>query len=177
MTAAKPTLIQNFINGKFVAPKSESYLDSFNPANGTVNALVPDSNSADVEAAVQSAELAFLDWSCTTRAHRAAIMNKVADLLEARLEEFALAESQDQGKPVSLARTVDIPRACYNFRYFAGKILYEGQRCTELDGIAYSYTVQDPVGVAALISPWNLPLYLLTWKIAPCIACKIKVNV
>lgn len=149
--------------------------------------LVPDSDSTDVDLAVQAAKLAFEKWSRMTRKQRSDIMNKIAELLEDRLEgwfelvllsfwclyaiEFAKAESKDQGKPVSLAMAVDIPRVIYNFRYFAGKILYLEDKKTELDGLnAINYVQRMPIGVAGLISPWNLPLYLLTWKIAPCIA-------
>ena len=164
------TLIQNFINGEFLAPKNGLYLESLNPALGETNAFIPDSQAEDVDLAVKAAEQAFIHWSQTTRQHRSNIMNKIADILEERLEEFAIMESQDQGKPLELARKVDIPRAIYNFRYFSTVILHEEGRVSELDGVAYSYTTSNPVGVAALISPWNLPLYLLTWKIAPCIA-------
>ncbi|KAJ3316432.1 Aldehyde dehydrogenase 8 member A1, partial [Gonapodya sp. JEL0774] len=113
---------------------------------------------------------AFPDWSATPRSARAAFLNRIADSIEARLEEFALAESTDQGKPVSLARNVDIPRAVANFRYFAGRLAYDEEKVSRIDGVAWTYTQHQPVGVAGLISPWNLPLYLLTWKIAPAIA-------
>ncbi|KAJ3415031.1 Aldehyde dehydrogenase 8 member A1 [Chytridiales sp. JEL 0842] len=132
--------------------------------------MVPDSTSPDVDAAVESATKAFPGWSQTTRAERSRLMMKVADLLEARLEEFAIAESRDQGKPISLARTVDIPRAVHNFRFFASYILHMGEKKTDLDGVAINYVQRVPVGVAGLISPWNLPLYLATWKIAPAMA-------
>jgi aminomuconate-semialdehyde/2-hydroxymuconate-6-semialdehyde dehydrogenase len=98
------------------------------------------------------------------------LLNKIADLVESRLEEFAAAESKDQGKPLSLARTVDIPRVISNFRFFAGAILHHQETASEMDGTAANYTVRTPVGVCGLISPWNLPLYLLTWKIAPALS-------
>lgn len=120
--------------------------------------------------AVEAASNAFESWSQTTRQSRYKILIKIADILESRLDEFALAESKDQGKPLSLAKSVDIPRAIYNFRFFGSSILYQTTHASELDGIAHSYVVREPAGVCALISPWNLPLYLLTWKIAPCIA-------
>ena len=164
-----PIRILNFVNGKFVEPVKSKYLDSFNPALGTINGKIPDSTKEDVDLAVEAADQAFKSWSQTTRSYRSKIMNKIADFLESRLHEFAELESQDQGKPLSLALAVDIPRAVYNFRFFASAILHGEGRVTELDGIAISYTRSEPVGVAALISPWNLPLYLLTWKIAPCI--------
>ncbi|RKO86923.1 aldehyde dehydrogenase domain-containing protein [Blyttiomyces helicus] len=162
--------LANFIDGKLVAPAEGIYIDSLNPATGEVNGKVPDSTAKDVNLAVEAANRAFPSWSKTTRAYRSALMIKVADLLEQKLEEFALEESKDQGKPVSLARTVDIPRAIYNFRFFANSILNRHEKATELDGIALNYVHRTSAGVAGLISPWNLPLYLLTWKIAPAMA-------
>jgi aminomuconate-semialdehyde/2-hydroxymuconate-6-semialdehyde dehydrogenase len=162
--------ISNFIGGKYVAPCKGKYLDNFNPSTGLVYSLVPDSSGEDVEAAVAAAQQAFPEWSKKTPLQRSQILNRVADLLEQRLQQFAEAESKDQGKPVKLAKTVDIPRAISNFRFFAGNILFHEERACDTDGIAMNYTVRHPVGVAGLISPWNLPLYLLTWKIAPCIA-------
>ncbi|KAI9348275.1 aldehyde dehydrogenase domain-containing protein [Zopfochytrium polystomum] len=169
---APPLILQNFIGGAFVptANPSTGYFDSPNPATGEVYARVPDSDAADIDAAVDAAAKAFPAWSSTTRAHRSAVMLKIAQLLEDRLEEFAVAESQDQGKPVSLARQVDIPRAIHNFRFFATYILHMEEKKTELDHVAINYTQKVPVGVAGLISPWNLPLYLATWKLAPAIA-------
>ncbi|KAJ3355173.1 Aldehyde dehydrogenase 8 member A1 [Kappamyces sp. JEL0680] len=164
-----PFKVLNFIDGKFKQPTSTQFIESFNPSNLSVNALIADGNEADVNDAVAAARAAFLSWSETGKVYRSNLLLQIARLIEERLEEFALAESQDQGKPLSLARTVDIPRAVHNFRFFATAILHETHVFSELDG-AHSYVIQDPVGVAALISPWNLPLYLLTWKIAPCLA-------
>ncbi|KAM9315954.1 HBS1-like protein [Gastrophryne carolinensis] len=126
----------------------------------------------EVDAAVKAAKAAFPIWSSKSPQDRSAAMNKLADLLENRLEEFAQAESRDQGKTMTFARTVDIPRSVYNFRFFASSILHHVTECTQMDHVnCMNYTVRTPVGVAGLISPWNLPLYLLTWKIAPAIAC------
>ncbi|KAF9971647.1 Aldehyde dehydrogenase 8 member A1, partial [Actinomortierella ambigua] len=163
--------INNFINNEHVPPVSGNYFDTYEPAKGTPHAHIPDSTKADVDLAFEAASKAFPGWSTTSRAQRAAIMYRIADLIEARLDEFARAESKDQGKPVELARTVDIPRAAANFRFFAGRILHAVEEAGELPGVGFSYVQRMPVGVAGLISPWNLPLYLLTWKIAPCIAC------
>ncbi|KAF9924539.1 Aldehyde dehydrogenase 8 member A1 [Linnemannia zychae] len=165
------TTINNFINNEFVEPSDGNYFDTFNPSVGAPHARIPDSTAADVELAYTNASAAFRIWSKTTKAERAQIMYRIADLIDARQDEFARAESMDQGKPISLAKTVDIPRAAYNFRFFAGQILHTVDEAAELDGVGYSYTQRMPIGVAGLISPWNLPLYLLTWKIAPCIAC------
>jgi len=146
------------------------YFDTFNPSTGQRLTQIPHSSSEDVHRAVCSAKAAFPSWSATPAPQRSIYLSRIADLIESRLEEFAQAESMDQGKPVSLARTVDIPRAIQNFRFFAGAILHEESMSTHLDGVAINYVVQQPLGVAGLISPWNLPLYLLTWKIAPAIA-------
>ncbi|CAH1247981.1 ALDH8A1 [Branchiostoma lanceolatum] len=163
-------VLQNFIDGQLVG--TENHIDSYNPSTGEVYAKVPDSGEAEVNAAVQAAKAAFPGWSETPAAERSRILNQIADLIENHSEEFVQAESRDQGKPVSLARAVDIPRAIYNFRFFATTILHKTESATYLENMqATNYTVRTPVGVAGLISPWNLPLYLLTWKIAPAIAC------
>ncbi|KAJ3068462.1 Aldehyde dehydrogenase 8 member A1 [Podochytrium sp. JEL0797] len=160
----------NNIDGAFVPPSNGSFFASPNPSDGTINALVPDSTTSDVDAAVAAAKRAFLLWSKTTRDQRSAVLLKIADLIDARLDEFAEAESRDQGKPVWLAKKVDIPRASYNFRYFATAILHMDEKKTEMDGVSLNYVQRYPAGVAALVSPWNLPLYLATWKLAPAIA-------
>ncbi|KAI8847437.1 Aldehyde/histidinol dehydrogenase [Chytridium lagenaria] len=165
-----PLQLQNFIDGGFHAPKSGAYINSLNPARGTVYALVPDSTEPDIELAVAAASKAFESWSQTTRQERSAFMNKIADLIESRLDEFAEAESKDQGKPFALAKRVDIPRVIHNFRFFASYITHMEDKKTEMDGVALNYVHRYPVGVAGLISPWNLPLYLATWKLAPAIA-------
>jgi aminomuconate-semialdehyde/2-hydroxymuconate-6-semialdehyde dehydrogenase len=161
--------LSNFIDREFKDPSTKKYLDSFNPATGDVHLLIPDSEASDVNDAVLAATKAFQQWSKTTPQQRSQYMLRIADMIESRLEEFAQAESRDQGKPVSLARSVDIPRAVHNFRYFATLILHTTTRSTQLP-TAMNYTHRSPIGVCGLISPWNLPLYLLTWKIAPCIA-------
>lgn len=162
--------IDHFINGTFLGPNSETYLDNFNPTTGEVYSKVASGNAADVEKAYQAAKQAFTPWSQTPAAQRAHYLRAIADEIEVRLEEFALAESRDQGKPVQLARTVDIPRAIYNFRFFADALLTREEKAFPMDAQALNYTIRRPLGVAGLISPWNLPLYLLTWKIAPAIA-------
>ncbi|KAG0221392.1 aldehyde dehydrogenase-like protein 8 family, member A1 [Mortierella sp. GBAus27b] len=167
---ALPTL-DNFINNEHTKPALGTYFDTFEPARGLPHAKIPNSTKEDVERAYEAAAAAFPGWSKTSRADRARMLYRIADLIDARKEEFAQAESKDQGKPVELARTVDIPRAAYNFRFFAGQILHSMEEAGELPGVGLSYTQRMPIGVAGLISPWNLPLYLLTWKIAPCIAC------
>jgi len=162
--------IQNFIDGQFVEPGGGNYLDNIEPATGKPYSLVPDSDARDVELAVAAAEKAFPGWSRTPAAERSRILLRIADLIERDLEKFAHAESIDTGKPLSLARGLDIPRASSNFRFFATAILHTENEAHVTDGVAFNYTLRQPRGVAGLISPWNLPLYLLSWKIAPAIA-------
>ncbi len=132
---------------------------------------VPDSEARDVEAAVAAAEKAFASWSKTPAAERSQIILRIVDLIERDLEKLARAESIDTGKPLTLARTLDIPRAASNFRFFATAILHTENEAHVTDGLAFNYTLRQPRGICGLISPWNLPLYLLSWKIAPAIAC------
>ncbi|XP_030830254.1 2-aminomuconic semialdehyde dehydrogenase [Strongylocentrotus purpuratus] len=161
--------LENFIDGEFVP--ASSFLDSFDPSVGEVWARIPDSGKQEVDLAVAAAKRAFPIWSSKSRVERAKMMNKIADLIEENLEELAQIESRDQGKPVWLARAIDIPRAVHNFRFFASSILHTRNSSTLLEDVgATNYTMRMPIGVAGMISPWNLPLYLLTFKIAPCIA-------
>ena len=162
--------ISNYINGELVSPINGKYLDNFNPSNGEVYSLIPDSGKEDIDLAVASAKEAFKNWSKTPKQKRSDILMKLADTIEKYSDELIKAESKDNGKPESLAAHVDIPRAPANIRFFAGAILHDSSEMHEMDGTAINYTLRQPVGVAACISPWNLPLYLLTWKIAPALA-------
>src|SRR5256714_1780718 len=162
--------IRNFIDGKFVEPVGGKYLDNIEPATGQPYSLVADSDAKDVDLAVAAAEKAFADWSKTPGQKRSQILLRIADLIERDLEKLARAESIDTGKPITLARTLDIPRAASNFRFFATAILHTENEAHVTDGVAFNYTLRQPRGIAGLISPWNLPLYLLSWKIAPAIA-------
>jgi aminomuconate-semialdehyde/2-hydroxymuconate-6-semialdehyde dehydrogenase len=164
------TKILNFIDGQFVEPVGGKYLDNIEPATGKPYSQVPDSDGRDVELAVAAAEKAFIDWSKTPAADRSRILLRIADFIERDLEKFARAESIDTGKPLALARSLDIPRAASNFRFFATAILHTENEAHVTDGIAFNYTLRQPRGIAGLISPWNLPLYLLSWKIAPALA-------
>jgi aminomuconate-semialdehyde/2-hydroxymuconate-6-semialdehyde dehydrogenase len=152
-------------------PIGGRYLDNIEPATGKPYSQVPDSDAADVELAVAAAEKAFESWSRTSAADRSQILLRLAELIERDLEKFARAESVDTGKPLSLARSLDIPRASSNFRFFATAILHTQSEAHVTDGVAFNYTLRQPRGIAGLISPWNLPLYLVSWKIAPAIAC------
>ena len=162
--------ILNYINGELVSPINGKYLDNFNPSNGEVYSLIPDSGKEDIDIAVASAKEAFKTWSKTPKQKRSDILMKLADTIEKYSDELIKAESKDNGKPESLAAHVDIPRAPANIRFFAGAILHDSSEMHEMDGTAINYTLRQSVGVAACISPWNLPLYLLTWKIAPALA-------
>ncbi len=162
--------LQNFIGGKYRPPCSGLYLDNFNPANGQVFSRLPDSGPEDVDAAVQAATAAFPAWSKCPPEERYTILRAVADGILARLDELAEAESLDSGKTITMARTIDIPRAALNFQFFATALLHFASESHHLPGQALSYTLRQPLGVVGCISPWNLPLYLFTWKIAPALA-------
>lgn len=162
--------LKNYINGELVAPASGSYLDNDQPATGEVFCQIPDSNEEDVIKAVDAAEQAFKTWSVTPKNERARVLNKIADLIDENAEELARAESQDNGKPLKLAQKVDIPRARDNFRFFATGIMHFASESHAMENTAVNYTLRKPLGTVGCISPWNLPLYLFTWKIAPALA-------
>ena len=163
--------IQNYINGNFHNPIQNQWIDNYNPSNGEVYGQIPNSSKEDVENAYQSAKTAFPSWCQTTLEERSRILIKISELLEANLQRFAEAESKDNGKPIDLAKTVDIPRAASNFRFFGNAITQFASESHESIGQqAINYTLRQPIGVVGCISPWNLPLYLFTWKIAPAIA-------
>ncbi len=162
--------LSNYINGQLVGPASGQYLDNYDPATGEIYSRTPDSDSNDVTAAVEAASGAFGGWSSVSAGDRSQLLLKIADLIEARLEELARAESIDSGKPVHLAKAVDIPRAAANFRFFASAATQFASECHDMDGQALNYTLRKPIGIAGCISPWNLPLYLFTWKVAPALA-------
>ncbi|WP_199100275.1 aldehyde dehydrogenase [Dyella sp. ASV21] len=162
--------LANLIDGRLQAPRDNRWLDVFEPATGQIFALCPDSSPADVDDAVQAAQRAAPAWSATPTEQRARLLNRLADLIEARLEEFAALESRDSGKPLNLARSLDIPRAVANLRYFAAAIVPWSSESHAMETGAINYTLRQPLGVVGCISPWNLPLYLFTWKIAPALA-------
>jgi aminomuconate-semialdehyde/2-hydroxymuconate-6-semialdehyde dehydrogenase len=162
--------LRNFIDGRHVEPAAGQTLEKIDPATGRVAALIPDSDGRDVDQAVEAARRAFPRWSRTSPAERCRVLLAIAQGIENRLERLALAECTDTGKPLRLARTVDIPRATANFRFFATAALHQHSETFRTDNLALNYTLRQPRGVAGLISPWNLPLYLLTWKVAPALA-------
>lgn len=160
----------NFINGAFVEPKSNEYIDNYEPATGKVYSLIPNSNEEDIEDAVRAAEAAFPVWSKMSIGERSEIMMKVSAGIEKRMDEFVAAESKDNGKPLKLAAHVDIPRAISNFHFFATAIQHFSSESHSMEGLGVNYTLRKPIGVVGCISPWNLPLYLFSWKIAPALA-------
>lgn len=162
--------LSNYIAGELVAPESARYLEDLEPATGQPLAKVPDSDARDIGSAVAAAAAAFPAWSGAPAAERSRVLFQIAELIDARLEQLARDESLDTGKPLDLARSLDIPRASANFRFFAGAILHGHSEAHVTDHTALNYTLRRPRGVAGLISPWNLPLYLLSWKIAPALA-------
>jgi aminomuconate-semialdehyde/2-hydroxymuconate-6-semialdehyde dehydrogenase len=162
--------IVNYINGELIAPVDNKYIDNYNPATGKVYSLIPDSNSKDVELAVSAAHAACEAWSNTPKEERSRILVSISTKITAQLDAFALAESIDNGKPLRLAKTVDIPRAAANFYFYATAILHDKNEAHINEDSSINYTLRQPIGVAGCISPWNLPLYLFTWKIAPALA-------
>lgn len=162
--------IANYIDGELVAPQNGQYLDNIEPATGKRYSLIPDSTEADVERAVAAAHRALPGWKGLSLDERSSILERLASAIEDNLDELARAESIDNGKPLAVAASVDIPRACSNFRFYAQAITQYASESHAMGQRAINYTLREPLGVVGCISPWNLPLYLFTWKIAPALA-------
>jgi aminomuconate-semialdehyde/2-hydroxymuconate-6-semialdehyde dehydrogenase len=162
--------LQNFINGNYCDPKDGHYIDNYEPATGVVYSQIPDSSEEDVALAVKAAEKAFPVWSKMGVEERSKILVRLSEGIEERMDEFVSAESKDNGKPRSLAANVDIPRAISNFHFFATAILHFDSQSHNMEGVGVNYTLRKPIGIVGCISPWNLPLYLFSWKIAPALA-------
>lgn len=162
-------LIANYINGELVPPNSDEFIDDINPATAKVFAKIPLSDEKDLKSAITSAEKAFPEWSRLSSKKRAYYLIKISELIKNNLDELAIAESTDTGKPIQLAKTVDIPRASANVEFFAHAITQFSSE-SHSGKASINYTLRKPLGVVACISPWNLPLYLFTWKIAPALA-------
>ncbi len=162
--------IKNYINGELIEAVSKKHLDNYEPATGKVYGLIPDSDSQDVQLAVDAAKKAFAAWSNTGLEERMMLLMKVADGIEKRMDEFVAAESRDNGKTLKLARAVDIPRAVSNFKFYASALQHFASESHQMPGMGVNYTLRQPIGVVGCISPWNLPLYLFSWKIAPALA-------
>lgn len=159
--------ILNYIGGELRTPQGDKYLENKNPSRGVTYSLVPDSDERDVQAAVQAAEAAAPAWGRLTVDQRAGYLRKLAQKIAENADALARAETEDSGKPLSLSRTLDIPRAQQNFEFFADEILQLHGTTYATDARAVNYVHYSPLGAVGCISPWNLPLYLLTWKIAP----------
>ena len=170
MQLSIPYHLENFIGGNFIGPLSGNFIDNVNPATGAVYGQIPDSNSKDIDIAVKAAKKTFPAWSILPVEKRFLILNKIAELIEENTEELALAETNDNGKPLWLSKLIDIPRASSNFRFFATGIMHFANESHSMEDKAVNYTLRQPIGIVGCISPWNLPLYLFTWKIAPALA-------
>jgi aminomuconate-semialdehyde/2-hydroxymuconate-6-semialdehyde dehydrogenase len=162
--------LQNYVNGAYCEPAGGTYIDNYEPATGKVYSFIPNSDERDVQAAVDAAEKAFPLWSAMSAEERGAILTRVSEGIERRMDEFVAAESRDNGKPLTLAAHVDIPRAVSNFHFFATAILHFSSESHYMEGVGVNYTIRKPIGIVGCISPWNLPLYLFSWKIAPALA-------
>ena len=160
----------NYVDGVYCPPINEQYFDNINPATGEVYCLIPDSDDNDLALAVKAAEKAFPIWSNMPAEERSKILVRFSEGIEKRMEQFVAAESKDNGKPITLARHVDIPRAVSNFHFFASAIIHFSSESHYMEGVGINYTTRKPIGIVACISPWNLPLYLFSWKIAPALA-------
>jgi len=162
--------ITNYINGSMIEPSSGNYFENIDPSTGKAYSLIPDSDADDIDIAVQAAQKAFPEWSGMSLEKRSKYIVQLSEGIEKRMYEFVKAESLDNGKPVSLAAQVDIPRAISNFHFFATAILHFASESHSMEGVGINYTTRKPIGVVGCISPWNLPLYLFSWKIAPALA-------
>ena len=170
MELAIPYHLENFIGGNFIGPLSGNFIDNINPATGELYGQIPDSNNKDIEVAVKAAKKAFPAWAVLPVEKKFIILNKIAELIDEHAEELALAETNDNGKPLWLSIQVDIPRASSNFRFFATGLMHFANESHSMEDKAVNYTLRQPIGIVGCISPWNLPLYLFTWKIAPALA-------
>ena len=160
----------NYIDGQLLKPQADQWLDNYEPATGQVYSLIPDSDDKDVALATEAAKAAFPAWSKTPLEDRMLLLLKIADGIEKRMDEFVAAESRDNGKTLKLARAMDIPRAVSNFRFYASALQHFASESHQMPGVGVNYTLRQPIGVVGCISPWNLPIYLFTWKIAPALA-------
>lgn len=159
-----------FIDNQWVDAESGETIESINPATGEVLTRIPSGTAADVDRAVQAAQRAFAGWRATTVTERANALNRIADLLEADAERFAVLESLDVGKPIRESRVLDVPIAIDHFRYFAGVIRSHSDEAAVLDEQTLSLVLSEPLGVVGQVIPWNFPLLMAAWKIAPAIA-------
>jgi len=162
--------LQNFIDGNYVNPLEDKFIENYDPSSGEIYSLIPDSTHKDVEWAVESARQAFPVWSNISGIERGKILSKIAQGIESNFSLFVEAESKDSGKPIWLAEKIDIPRSIANFEFFASAIQHFASQSHYMEGVGFNYTLRRPIGIVGCISPWNLPLYLFSWKIAPALA-------
>ena len=160
----------NFIGGEWVPPTDGKYFENVSPVDNKTIAKVAQSNRKDIDLAVQAGWKAFESWGKTSAAERSAVLNKIADIMEANLEKLAVVESWDNGKPIRETLNADIPLAIDHFRYFASVIRAESGSVTDLDAATVSMEIHEPLGVVGQIIPWNFPLLMMAWKVAPAIA-------
>src|SRR6201993_1092297 len=160
----------NFIGGKFVAPRAGKYFDNISPVTGKVVCKIARSDASDVEAALDAAHAAKDAWGRTSVVERALVLNRIADRMEANLERLAVAETWDNGKPIRETRAADVPLAIDHFRYFAGVVRGQEGTLAEIDQDTVAYHFHEPLGVVGQIIPWNFPLLMACWKLAPAIA-------
>lgn len=170
MNLGIPYYLENYTGGLLIGPLSGEFIDNVNPATGEVFTRVPNSNEQDVDIAVMAAKKAFPEWSVMPAEKRFLVLNKIASLIDENLDKLAMAETTDNGKPLWLSKRVDIPRASANFRFFATGLMHFAAETHNMEDKAINYTLRQPIGIVGCISPWNLPLYLFTWKIAPALA-------
>lgn len=169
MDLSIPYQLENYIGGKFIAPTAGEYLENINPAVYEKIGEIPYSNDTDIQAAVDAAQVALPGWKALAHEERFKILNRIADLIDENKAQLALAETTDNGKPLWLSQKVDIYRAAANFRFFATGLMHFAAESHSHSG-QINYTLRQPIGIVGCISPWNLPLYLFTWKIAPALA-------
>jgi aminomuconate-semialdehyde/2-hydroxymuconate-6-semialdehyde dehydrogenase len=162
--------IENFIDGASRAPLGGAYLQNIGPATGEPIGAIPDSSSADVDAAVEAARRAFPAWARLHPNERFDLLNRIGDLILEHHDELAACETLDSGKPIALSSTIEINRSARNFKFYAAAALHFASESHYLNGDSLNYTLRQPLGVVACISPWNLPLYLFSWKIVPALA-------
>ncbi|OOQ62049.1 aldehyde dehydrogenase family protein [Mucilaginibacter pedocola] len=180
-TNSKPSFQEkydNFIGGKFVAPVKGEYFDNVSPIDGKVFTKAARSTKEDIELALDAAHEAFKTWGKTSAAYRAGLLNKIADIIETNLDYLATVEAIDNGKAIRETKNADLPLVIDHFRYFAGVIRAEEGSISEHDEYTVSIVINEPLGVVGQIIPWNFPLLMATWKIAPALAagncCVVK---
>ncbi len=164
------TQYQNFIGGEWIAPVEGRYLDNISPINGQVFCQVPRSSAADIDLAVAASQRAFVTWGKTSVTERSNILLRIADRIEQNLEKLAVAETWDNGKAVRETLAADIPLTVDHFRYFAGCIRAQEGSMAEIDEFTVAYHIHEPLGVVGQIIPWNFPILMAAWKLAPALA-------